>query len=67
MQNNGEIQRRVEQLEAEVKELKTIVMGERGTYGLVLKVDVLWKILAGVVVALCGWFGVRLQNLLSKL
>ncbi len=67
MSHHEELNRRVEQLETEVKELKNIITGERGTYGLVLKVDVLWKILAGVVVALCGWFGIRLQNLLSKL
>lgn len=67
MSNHEELLRRVEQLEARTKELESIVTGERGAYGLVLKVDVLWKILAGVVVALCGWFGIRLQNLISKL
>lgn len=67
MPNHEELHRRVEQLETRIKELENIVTGERGTYGLVLKVDVLWKILAGVVVALCGWFGIRLQNLLGKL
>lgn len=67
MHTHEELSRRVEELENRVKELEVIVLGERGTYGLVLKVDVLWKILAGVVVALCGWFGIRLQNWLGKL
>ena len=62
-----ELSRRVEQLEHDLKELQHVVNGHKGNYGLVLKVDVLWKILAGVVVAICGFVGIKMQNLLSKL
>ena len=67
MHNHEELLRRVEELEQEVAALRKLVLGENGSYGLAVKVDVLWKIIAGVVIALCGAIGIKLQNLLSKL
>ena len=67
MHNQEELLRRVAELEHDLKELQHVVNGHKGNYGLALKVDVLWKILAGVVVAICGFVGIKMQNLLSKL
>ena len=67
MHNQEELLRRVTELEHEVATLRKLMLGEDGSFGLAIKVDVLWKITAGVIVALCGAIGIKLQNLLSKL
>lgn len=54
-------------MDSRMKTLEATVNGERGNYGLTLKVDILWKILTGCVVSVCGWIGIKASNFLTKI
>ena len=60
--HDTELVRRVEATEAKLREHDVILSGERGNFGVMHKVDVLWKITVGIVCSLMGALGVWLMK-----
>jgi len=68
--NNYELEdlrEHIRELESRVKFMETRMNGEPGQCGLLLKMDILWKLLAGFMVSLFGWLGVKLAPVLSNI